>query len=249
MAKPPQLSKLTLEALAELKPEEQIEALLPAINGLVDASGATNKGLTFSENMAGLVHELDIDMPATPWLAPTLVNFWVNFGSGRVDAGYRKLADGRIELRGCVKNGSSPTSTITTLPAGYRPSNRLDFQGVYNDAADFGFKVDSDGVVAAVYAAGTTMLNINCCFTPSDTSPAPASIFPKYFAWKSAGLPKLLWLGSCKDRENNAILALSPLAVDWEYVSKDGTGNIKVRNVPGLQYGRKYRLTLIAVTG
>ncbi len=250
MAKPPQITKLTVEQLANLKPEEQLEKVIAPLNGLVDGSSANlSQGLTFAENFSGKVHDLDIDMPASPWIAPTLLNSWVNFGSGRVEAGYRKFPDGRVEIRGAVKNGASPTSTMFTLPAGYRPSNRLDFPAIYNDVSAAGIKVDSDGVVAAVFAAGTTMVNINCCFTPSDMTPVAASPFPCHFSWKLSAPPKMIWIGSCKDRENGANLSLSPLALDWEFTTKDGGGSVKVRNVPGLQYGRKYRLTLIAVTG
>lgn len=54
-----------------------------------------------------------------PWTAPSLVNSWVNTGGSTEPAGYRKLVDGRLELRGMVRSGTA--NTIFTLPVGYRP--------------------------------------------------------------------------------------------------------------------------------
>lgn len=51
------------------------------------------------------------------WIAPTLTNSWVNFASGYMTAGYRKVRD-IVTLRGTVKLGSG---SIFTLPVGYRP--------------------------------------------------------------------------------------------------------------------------------
>ncbi len=57
--------------------------------------------------------------------APTLLNSWANYGSGYSTAGYYKDAMGIVHLRGVVASGSS---TIFTLPAGYRP----EFNGMFS---------------------------------------------------------------------------------------------------------------------
>lgn len=54
------------------------------------------------------------------WIAPTLVNSFVNFGTPYSTAGYMKDSLGFVHLRGMVKTGASG-ATIFTLPAGYRP--------------------------------------------------------------------------------------------------------------------------------
>lgn len=79
---------------------------------------------------ADLYHELGqirdsiaaIAEAATPeaWIAPTLLNGWVNYGSGWDTAGYRKDSSGRVYLKGLVKSGTV-NATAFTLPAGYRP--------------------------------------------------------------------------------------------------------------------------------
>jgi hypothetical protein len=53
------------------------------------------------------------------WITPSLASGWANFGSGYQVAGYRKLANGDVELRGLIKSGT--IYTVFTLPAGYAP--------------------------------------------------------------------------------------------------------------------------------
>jgi hypothetical protein len=55
------------------------------------------------------------------WKVPTLLNSWVNVGTGaNPPAGYRKEGEW-VALRGIVKDGATLTSVIMQLPAGYRP--------------------------------------------------------------------------------------------------------------------------------
>jgi hypothetical protein len=56
------------------------------------------------------------------FIAPTLLNGWVNFGAPFNPAGYFKDAFGVVHLRGIVKSGTVNTA-VFTLPAGYRPAN------------------------------------------------------------------------------------------------------------------------------
>lgn len=51
---------------------------------------------------------------------PTFGGAFVNYGAGYAGAGFRRYADGTVELRGLVKTGTAG-QTIFTLPAGYRP--------------------------------------------------------------------------------------------------------------------------------
>jgi len=54
------------------------------------------------------------------WVAPTLVNGWVNYGAGYAPAGYRRVGN-VVRLRGFVTGGAA-SSGLFTLPAGYRPA-------------------------------------------------------------------------------------------------------------------------------
>ncbi|MGF9912749.1 hypothetical protein ABEX47_17575 [Paenibacillus ehimensis] len=79
-------------------------------------------------DMAARVGALEITRAqrAQPqWIAPTLVNGWVNFGStGRYDAAYLKDSMGFVHIRGTIKNGALSMPAFI-LPAGYRPSKDI----------------------------------------------------------------------------------------------------------------------------
>lgn len=81
------------------------------------------------------------------WTAFTYVNSWVDFAGAYATAGYRKLANGDVQLRGAVKSGTSGTATITTLPAGFRPTGT--FQVVTSSNGRIvSLRITSAGVVA-----------------------------------------------------------------------------------------------------
>jgi hypothetical protein len=62
------------------------------------------------------------------WTALSYSNSWVNYGSSNPTAGYRKLPDGNVQMRGAIKNGTtSDGTTAFTLPSGYRPTGRILF--------------------------------------------------------------------------------------------------------------------------
>lgn len=52
---------------------------------------------------------------------PTLLNSWVNFGSGTTDAGYWKDQFGIVHLTGFIASGTI-TAAAFQLPEGYRPA-------------------------------------------------------------------------------------------------------------------------------
>ena len=68
-----------------------------------------------------IVGRIDGIMPN--WIAPTLLNSWVNYDTTIFNpAGYYKDSSGVVHLRGLIKNGTATTGTaLLTLPAGYRP--------------------------------------------------------------------------------------------------------------------------------
>jgi hypothetical protein len=81
------------------------------------------------------------------WVAPPLVNGWVNYGAfGLATAAYYKDALGIVHLRGTIKDGTIGQAAFT-LPAGCRP------------AADVVFAVNSNGAYGAAHvtAAGAVV--------------------------------------------------------------------------------------------
>jgi len=81
-----------------------------------------------SVNMRRRVVEVVNQITQAPtWIAPTLLNSWVNYGNGIVgDAGYYKDALGRVHIKGVIKDGTATASTVLfQLPAGYRPGHEV----------------------------------------------------------------------------------------------------------------------------
>lgn len=62
---------------------------------------------------------------------PTLLNGWVNFGSGFATTQYMKDANNIVRVKGLVKDGST-TNNIFVLPEGYRPLERHLFASYSN---------------------------------------------------------------------------------------------------------------------
>lgn len=67
------------------------------------------------------------------FIAPTLINSWVNFGGGFNSAGYYKDPFGIVHLRGMISTGTL-TSAAFILPLGYRPVATELFAANSNDA-------------------------------------------------------------------------------------------------------------------
>jgi hypothetical protein len=75
-----------------------------------------------------------LSTPDNGWIAPTLLNSWINYGSGYNDAGYRINALGEVHLKGLIKNGTTTIGTnIFLLPTGYRPAQTYIFSASAND--------------------------------------------------------------------------------------------------------------------
>ncbi len=90
----------------------------------VDTSRAPLASPTFTGSVAAptvTTTAAGSSLVAEAWIAPTLLNSWVNFGGVTSPVGYYKDATGRVWLRGVLKSGTLNTSAFT-LPAGYRPA-------------------------------------------------------------------------------------------------------------------------------
>jgi hypothetical protein len=94
----------------------------------------------------------------SPWRAPTLLNTWINFGSGFSDAGYYKDSSGLVHLRGVIRNGTVPAD-VFVLPVGYRPAATLIFPIVSNDLLGQ-VRINSSGNVH-LYAGSNTWVALD----------------------------------------------------------------------------------------
>lgn len=124
----------------------------------VDLNTAANaEGSSTSFARADHTHAVTI----TPgsWIAPTLLNSWVNF-SGTHTAGYRKT-NGLVEVRGTIKDGTATdTTTLFNLPSGYRPATDLNF-AVAASGGPVMISVQTNGDVKAQGAINATWTALN----------------------------------------------------------------------------------------
>ncbi len=93
----------------------------------VSGSGILSKGYGFSS--PSWLSTNAVFYPASSaasWINLTLQNGWVYLGNGFSTPQYIKGSDGIVHLKGLLSSGTTTSGTIvTTLPAGYRPSQRL----------------------------------------------------------------------------------------------------------------------------
>lgn len=72
---------------------------------------------------------------ATGWTNMTLVNGWVFYGAPFSTAQYKKGTDNIVSLKGLIRSGTTTAgTTVTTLPVGFRPKERILFTSVSADA-------------------------------------------------------------------------------------------------------------------
>ena len=92
--------------------------------GNVDNTSDANKPVSTAMQTA---LNLKANKTQEEWIAPTLLNSWVDHSPGVYSTiGYYKDALGIVHLKGVVKNGTS--NIIFELPLGYRPSRFLFFE-------------------------------------------------------------------------------------------------------------------------
>lgn len=89
-----------------------------------------------------------------PWVSPTFQNTWTNFGAGHATAGYRKLPDGTVELKGLIAKSTTPTvgETIFTLATGFRPLEKRVFSTISNGALS---RIDVDSLGNLLFMLGS----------------------------------------------------------------------------------------------
>lgn len=81
---------------------------------------------------------------------PAFQNSWDNAGGGEVSMAFRIREGGAVDLEGVVDGSAATLTTMFTLPAGYRPSNKTPGSVVYVN----------DGTAARLFVAATGAVSI-----------------------------------------------------------------------------------------
>lgn len=98
------------------------------------------------------------------WITPTLNSPFTNYGSGFADASYRKIND-IVCIQGLIFiNGASNTSTIFTLPSGYRPTGSIMFAGFNGNVGHARIDIQSDGDVLLLSQAANSWVTLTMTF-------------------------------------------------------------------------------------
>lgn len=99
------------------------------------------------------------------WIIPAFLGTWTNVGGGFGPLRYRKTDDGLVVVQGLVESGTVGTG-IFTLPAGYRPTSRLVFPVISNNAIGR-IDIETNGNVAA-FAGSATWFALNGIIFPAE---------------------------------------------------------------------------------
>lgn len=112
-----------------------------------------------------IVNSTQLDLKANKaqeaWIAPTLLNGWVN--AGGFGTAYFKDEFGFVHLKGLVSSGSLGV-TVFTLPEGYRPAISTPISSVYRSGGTYGsysVNINTDGTIFLFGTAGTTWNALN----------------------------------------------------------------------------------------
>lgn len=140
--------------------------------GVVELATATETrdgtDSTRAVHPAGLKSALDrkINVQQPAWIAPTLLNGWVNQGGGFETAGYRKNSLGVVEVKGALKNGVAADATVLfLLPDGYRPANTRTFVGIQGGGSSYRLDIRTSGEVTIVFVTNNAFLSIEARFS------------------------------------------------------------------------------------
>lgn len=108
--------------------------------------------------------ELVLNTPPSAWAVPALLNGWVPFGvAGYINPRYRKI-NGIVYVQGLAKSGATaPGTVIFNLPAGFRPSGKLQIVTCSNSIFAL-LEVAANGDYTAAVAVNANNLNLGFSF-------------------------------------------------------------------------------------
>ncbi|KQX27571.1 hypothetical protein ASD97_25070 [Streptomyces sp. Root63] len=156
-----------------------------ASDGTVIAGGVTARRLDTYQPLVGDLIELAqassgawlargrlVGASGDGWLTPTFASPWINYagGGGFQTARYRRYPDGDVAIEGLVATGGTSvtgSSTVFTLPAGYRPQATQMSLAFTSGNAARQLEIVSSGVVrfSNLPAGAISFITINARFS------------------------------------------------------------------------------------
>lgn len=240
MSTPPSLS-LQRDDLSDAEgewPEKLISALTSFGNQTQDAF---DRNVSIQDNMNATVKTVQIAMQ-DDWIAPTLLNSWVNHDPPNWEsAGYRKR-NGLVEARGLIKNGTLGAAAYR-LPVGYRPEKGMvvvcDSNGAHGR-----LDIYSNGNVIPI-SGSTAWFSVRAMFAPSDPSPIPNPVFPVVFkpGLKGTARPLLVRAIDALDVTDKASGVHVSTTVTWQ----PSGDSVRIEDLPGLYALRTYKVTFLII--
>ena len=117
------------EKVPAIKDGSNVSITVDEIRGVGGGVNSTiQTALDLKANQSTTYTKTEVDSLATDPVDLTLLNSAVAYGSGYEVPSYYRTKDNIVHLRGLMKN--STDNHIATLPAGFRPANRLLFTTV-----------------------------------------------------------------------------------------------------------------------
>lgn len=171
------------------------------------------------------------------------------FGAGITNTGapypscrFMRDAGGTVFVQLAYNRSAGNGSTVFVLPAGYRPSGKLEFASNSNGVQRT--TVLADGTVVTDYATANPIV-VSCVFPAEDYTPATGtsetSAFPIRFKNELGKSPAgIAILGAWNTTTSGKEAPVSVGSPAWSLAD----GQIVLHDVSGLLPGKKYRLTI-----
>lgn len=234
--------RLTDSAMDDAPNGKYIENMRSAINLLndqVERSTDPQLRLKLLESSDIELQEITVQVP-DPWIPATYLNSWSDI-SGKTK--YMKHYDGSVEIVLNIRGGAA--ATVMNMPTGYIPFTNVT-TGAWNQITSAGsfMRIDSSGVVTV---ANTDEHHSHIRYMPTDATPIPLSCYPKYIK-TNLNPCGVICLDIADDQDTQPLPERSGQVI-WEMSSVNGEKNVKVTNIIGLPYNRKYKVKLLIIGG
>lgn len=254
MATPPKLRRVTVEDLTNLEPEVRkgISKLLNVLNPfLTSVTSALDRRLTFFENSAAVIKELEFTMPVTS-ASMTLTGYGTSEWSNPAASLIARRTGNMVRLQGLLTHRSTNLTGFTTpifkIPTGFIPER------TFIDSCSYNYKPASmdiaalTGIVYLAEATDTTPsshIDISTTYSTKDDLPVHPAPFPLFVDVSSLPFkPTICEVLKIEDLNSKAGICHKP-DLAWNVENVQGKNTVKIKRADGLIDGHKYKMTVI----